>query len=223
MKKWLIFGISFLLLGCNAKAKVDMTKDTEKLSYSYGYIIGKDLLSRNPELNISALYQGFVDAKNNSPMISTEEMESTIIELSQKQAAIEQSKASEKNEQEAATFVENFKKNKGVRADKSGILIQEIKTGNGRKPKATDTVKVHYEGTLPNGQVFDSSIQRGEPISFPLNRVIQGWQIVLQEMPIGSKWKVVIPPQLAYGEQGAGGLIGPNATLIFDIELLDIQ
>jgi FKBP-type peptidyl-prolyl cis-trans isomerase FklB len=98
-----------------------------------------------------------------------------------------------------------------------------LKEGNGEKPKATDQVTVHYHGTLIDGTVFDSSVKRGQPATFPLNGVIKGWTEIVQMMPVGSKWKVVIPPELAYGENGAGGAIGPNETLVFEIELISIK
>ena len=105
----------------------------------------------------------------------------------------------------------------------SGLQYEIIKMGNGEKPNATDKVEVHYHGTLEDGMVFDSSVDRGETISFPLNRVIKGWTEGVQLMPVGSKFKFIIPPELAYGERGAGGVIPPNATLIFEVELFSIK
>jgi FKBP-type peptidyl-prolyl cis-trans isomerase len=114
-------------------------------------------------------------------------------------------------------------KREGVKTTASGLQYEVLKPGTGAKPAATDTVKVHYHGTLIDGAVFDSSVDRGEPISFPLNGVIKGWTEGVQLMPVGSKYKFVIPSELAYGERGAGGKIGPNATLIFEVELLAIE
>ena len=105
----------------------------------------------------------------------------------------------------------------------SGLMYQVITAGDGPKPSATDTVVTHYHGTLINGDVFDSSVDRGQPASFAVNRVIPGWTEALQLMGVGSKWKLVIPPDLAYGARGAGPKIGPNSTLIFEVELLEIQ
>ena len=121
-----------------------------------------------------------------------------------------------------AYLAENAKKD-GVKVTASGLQYEVIKEGTGKKPAATDTVSVHYEGTLINGQVFDSSIRRGQPVEFPLNRVIPGWTEGVQLMSVGSKYRFVIPSNLAYGEHGAGGAIGPNETLIFEVELLDIK
>ena len=123
---------------------------------------------------------------------------------------------------EGKTFLEENKKAEGVTELESGLQYQIITEGKGDKPKATDSVKCHYHGTLINGTVFDSSVDRGEPTTFPVSGVIAGWVEALQLMPIGSKWKLVVPSNLAYGEQGAGNLIGPHTTLIFEVELLEV-
>ena len=119
-------------------------------------------------------------------------------------------------------FLEENKKRPEVVSLESGLQYEVLVEGNGEKPGATDTVTCHYHGTLIDGRVFDSSVQRGQPASFPLNRVISGWTEALQLMPVGSKWKLYLPPHLAYGEQQAGALITPNSTLIFEVELLGI-
>lgn len=122
-----------------------------------------------------------------------------------------------------ADYLARHGKEAGVTTTASGLQYQVIKPGNGPRPKATDTVTVHYRGTLVNGQVFDSSYDRGQPISFPLNQVIPGWTEGVQLMPVGSHYRFVIPSALGYGAQGAGGVIGPNETLIFEVELLGIR
>jgi len=119
-------------------------------------------------------------------------------------------------------FLQQNAQNEGIHTTASGLQYQVLKEGNGPKPKVTDTVKCHYHGTLINGTVFDSSVQRGQPASFPLNRVISGWTEALQLMPVGSKWRLFLHPSLAYGDRQAGAAITPNSTLIFDVELLDI-
>ena len=124
------------------------------------------------------------------------------------------------NLEEGLTFLEENKKRLEVTALQSGLQYEVIKMGEGPKPGVMNTVTCHYHGMLIDGRVFDSSVQRGQPASFPLNRVISGWTEALQLMPIGSKWKLFLPPNLAYGEQQAGPLIGPNSTLIFEVELL---
>jgi len=111
----------------------------------------------------------------------------------------------------------------GVVTTESGLQYEVLVEGTGPKPQATDTVVTHYHGTLTDGTVFDSSVERGSPASFPVNRVIAGWTEALQMMGVGAKWRLVVPPELAYGERGAGGAIPPNATLVFEVELLEIQ
>ncbi|WP_370900486.1 FKBP-type peptidyl-prolyl cis-trans isomerase [Chryseobacterium gossypii] len=128
----------------------------------------------------------------------------------------------EKNLNEGKAFMEENGKKQGVITLPSGLQYEILTEGSGEKPKVTDTVKCHYHGTTIKGDVFDSSVNRGVPASFPLNRVIQGWTEALQLMPVGSKWKLVIPPHLAYGEQQISKEIGPNSTLIFEVELLGI-
>ncbi|TSA51572.1 MAG: FKBP-type peptidyl-prolyl cis-trans isomerase [Sphingobacteriales bacterium] len=129
----------------------------------------------------------------------------------------------EKNLKEGTEFLEQNKLKPGVATLESGLQYEIMVTGDGAKPRATDTVTCHYHGSLINGTVFDSSVQRGQSASFPLNRVISGWTEALQLMPVGSKWKLFLPPNLAYGEQQAGSHIGPNSTLIFEVELLGIK
>ncbi|GDX51878.1 hypothetical protein LBMAG27_09250 [Bacteroidota bacterium] len=129
----------------------------------------------------------------------------------------------EKNLKEGMEFLEQNKLKPGVVTLESGLQYEIMVTGDGQKPRATDTVTCHYHGSLINGTVFDSSVQRGQSASFPLNRVISGWTEALQLMPVGSKWKLFLPPNLAYGEQQAGSHIGPNSTLIFEVELLGIK
>jgi FKBP-type peptidyl-prolyl cis-trans isomerase FklB len=128
----------------------------------------------------------------------------------------------DKNKREGETFLVGNKTKEGVTTRPSGLQYQVLRSGTGASPKATDTVKVHYEGTLLDGKVFDSSIKRNEPAVFPVNGVIAGWTEAMQLMRVGDKWRLFIPSELAYGARGAGDLIGPNAVLIFDVELLDI-
>lgn len=133
-----------------------------------------------------------------------------------------------KNEKLAANlkvgedFLEQNKQREGVHTTPSGLQYEVLTEGNGPKPKATDKVKCHYHGTLIDGTIFDSSVQRGQPATFPLNMVIKGWTEALQLMPVGSKYRLFLHPSLAYGERQTGSVIGPNSTLIFDVELLDI-
>jgi FKBP-type peptidyl-prolyl cis-trans isomerase FklB len=123
---------------------------------------------------------------------------------------------------EGIQFLENNKKNNSVVTLESGLQYEILQEGNGPKPLATDSVTCHYHGTLIDGKVFDSSVQRGQPATFPLNRVISGWTEALQLMPVGSKWRLYLPPHLAYSDRQAGAMILPNSTLIFEVELLGI-
>ena len=134
-----------------------------------------------------------------------------------------QKELADKNLKDAEKFVEENKKKEGVITTASGLQYKIITKGNGKIPTAQDTVVAHYRGTLIDGTEFDNSFKRNEPATFPVSGVIKGWQEILQLMPVGSKWEVYIPPQLAYGEQGAGQVIPPNAALIFDIELISIK
>lgn len=127
-----------------------------------------------------------------------------------------------KNKAEGEAYLAANAKKDGVTVLASGMQYEVLKEGDGPKPKATDTVTTHYHGTLIDGRVFDSSVERGEPASFPVNGVIQGWVQALQMMPVGSKWRLHIPSQLAYGDRGAGQMIGPGTTLVFEVELLKI-
>ena len=139
------------------------------------------------------------------------------------QMETKQKAAGEKNLKDGEAYLAANTKKEGVKATKSGLQYKVLKEGKGKTPKATDSVKVHYHGTLIDGSVFDSSVERGEPISFPVGGVIAGWTEALQLMKEGDKWQLVIPSKLAYGEQGPGGKIGPNSTLIFDVELLAVE
>ena len=134
-----------------------------------------------------------------------------------------QKELADKNLKDAEKFLEENKKKEGVITTASGLQYKIITKGNGKIPTAQDTVVAHYRGTLIDGTEFDNSFKRNEPATFPVSGVIKGWQEILQLMPVGSKWEVYIPPQLAYGEQGAGQVIPPNAALIFDIELISIK
>ncbi|VAW74098.1 FKBP-type peptidyl-prolyl cis-trans isomerase FklB [hydrothermal vent metagenome] len=142
--------------------------------------------------------------------------------LSSSVIAVNMSVTASITEVAGSSFRNKNKARKGVVTLDNGIQYEILKKGTGPKPKITDRVTVHYHGTLITGKIFDSSVKRGQPATFPVSGVIKGWQIIVPMMPIGSKWKVVIPPELAYGNRGAGALIGPGTTLVFEIELLSV-
>ncbi len=171
------------------------------------------------EIDPAVLAKGIADAlAGGKPAMSEKDQQAAMMEL-QKDA---HSRAGEKNKKEGEEFLATNKKQEGVKTLASGLQYKVVKQGTGATPKATDVVTTHYRGTLINGNVFDSSYDRNEPAKFPVNKVIPGWTEALQLMKVGDKWRLYIPSDLAYGEKGAGGDIPPNATLIFDIELLDV-
>ena len=196
------------------------TEELDKVSYCFGLSIASNLLSSGVNtINTEA----FVDAirtvyAGQMPEIKPEEANQILQDYFNKLQNERGKAAKEAGEQ----FLNDNKSKEGVVTLESGLQYKVISTGNGAIPKSSDTVKCHYEGRLINGAVFDSSIRRGEPAEFPVNGVIAGWVEALQLMPVGSKWQIYIPSDLAYGPHGAGQAIGPNETLIFDIELLDI-
>ncbi|MBQ6725519.1 MAG: FKBP-type peptidyl-prolyl cis-trans isomerase [Bacteroidales bacterium] len=195
----------------------------DKKSYALGCDIGNNLKSMGlSTVDKESFAQGVIDAMNGSISLSQAEIQQQFALLN---AEIEAGakKAMSEELQKGREFLAANKKQEGVVETPSGLQYKVVKMGDGRKPKATDTVRVHYHGTLIDGTVFDSSVQRGEAIEFPLNHVITGWTEGLQLMPIGSKFIFFIPPQLAYGEQSPSPLIKPNSTLIFEVELLDVK
>ena len=238
MKKSLV-GIALMALltiACQGQAgeKVVLDTDAAKESYAIGYSIGEDFKQQGIEVDTRVLAKGMADAlAGGEAMLSEEERMAIFSTLQQrmmeKQQAMmaerekEMAASAEKNLTEGQAFLAENAKQEGVVTLDSGLQYQVLTKGKGAPPIATDEVKVHYHGTLVDGTVFDSSVERGEPVTFPVNGVIQGWVEALQLMPPGSKWKLFIPSDLAYGERGAGPVIGPNAVLIFEVELLEIN
>ncbi len=199
----------------------------EKVGYSFGYLMGKSNADAVKDLDVNTFLAGFKDGYGGKASALTEEqMKTTLLQYKQNQDAAEmkafEQKAKE-NADAAAKFLADNAKKEGVITTASGLQYQVLKQGSGKRPSATSKVTVHYEGRLMDGTVFDSSIDRGEPLTFSLNQVIAGWTEGLQLMQEGSKYRFVIPSNLAYGETGAGESIEPNSTLIFDVELLKIE
>ena len=193
----------------------------DKISYALGLSMGQNLMSSGVEsLNYADLAEGIKDVlEKQKPQISYQEAQQVLNTFFQE---LEQRVAGAAKEAGEKFLAENAKR-EGVKTTPSGLQYEVLEATIGQKPKATDKVKVHYEGTLTDGTVFDSSYKRGEPITFGLNQVIAGWTEGLQLMSIGSKYKLYIPYQLGYGAQGAGGSIPPYAALIFTVELLGIE
>ncbi|MBJ9722854.1 FKBP-type peptidyl-prolyl cis-trans isomerase [Acinetobacter calcoaceticus] len=198
----------------------------EQFSYSYGYLMGRNNTDALTDLNLDIFYQGLQEgAQKKSARLTDEEMAKAINEYKKTLEAkqlVEFQKLGQQNAQAGAAFLAENAKKSGVITTKSGLQYQVLKEGNGQKPKATSRVKVNYEGRLLDGTVFDSSIARNHPVEFQLSQVITGWTEGLQTMKEGGKTRFFIPANLAYGEVGAGDTIGPNNTLIFDIELLQV-
>lgn len=198
----------------------------EQFSYSYGYLMGRNNTDALTDLNLDIFYQGLQEgAQSKTARLTDEEMAKAINDYKKTLEAkqlVEFQKTGQLNTQAGTAFLADNAKKSGVITTKSGLQYQILKEGNGQKPKATSRVKVNYEGRLLDGTVFDSSIARNHPVEFQLSQVIAGWTEGLQTMKEGGKTRFFIPANLAYGEVGAGDTIGPNSTLIFDIELLQV-
>jgi len=194
---------------------------TDSLSYSLGVLVGNNLKSGGfSDINLEIFQQGLNSAmKGEKSMITTEKCQ----EIVQNYSKEKEMKMGSANRTAGEQYLAKNKLRKEVTTLPDGLQYEIMKAGDGAKPKDTDNVLVHYHGTLMDGTIFDSSVDRGEPIEFPLNGVIKGWTEVLQLMPVGSKWKVYIPYQLAYGDRSPGGSIQPYSMLIFEIELLAIK
>lgn len=222
--------------GTTAKKPVTTTKpkeittlkdQREKASYGIGLNLGASLRQQSVDVDPDIIAKGLRDGMSGAkPLITEEESRAAVVQL-QKDVRDQQEKerlaAGDKNKTEGVAFLAANKTKPGVVTLPDGLQYKILKEGSGDKPTATDSVTVNYRGTLLDGAEFDSSYKRGQPATFPVNRVIKGWTEALQLMPVGSKWELYIPSDLAYGAQGAGGDIAPNATLIFEVELLSIQ
>ena len=229
MKRLLITVLGVALLAGQACAgeKAVLKDEKDKVSYSIGLEIGNKLKSQAIDINADTLASGIKDALSGSkPLMTEKEIQETMTafqkEMMAKQA--EKTKAlAEKNKKEGDAFLAENKKKEGIKTTSSGLQYKVLKDGEGPMPKATDTVTVNYRGTLLDGTEFDSSYKHGEPATFPVNGVVPGWVEALQLMKVGSKFQLFIPSGLAYGERAAGQQIGPNSTLIFEVELFSIK
>lgn len=226
------FALCSLSLSCFAQEVVPLNtpagakKITDAASYGLGFDIGSNIASQGltAELITQADFlTGFMDAvAGKEPSVEMKEIQTAMQALAQKLEA-KAAEAAKTNLAKSNKFLEDNKKREGVQTTSSGLQYEVIKTGTGAVPTAKNTVSVHYEGKLISGKVFDSSIKRNEPATFGVTQVIPGWTEALQRMKVGDKWRLFIPPNLGYGERGAGGDIGPNEALIFEVELLEVK
>jgi FKBP-type peptidyl-prolyl cis-trans isomerase len=212
--------------GHDAKKITTLKTDADKLGYSLGVDIGRSFKKNEMDLNNNAFIQGFLDGVSNAdPLLTPDEIrtiqQAAIMEIRKKMSGKRQA-AAELNKKEGDVFLAENGKKKGVKTTFSGLQYEVLTEGHGPVPKNEDRVKVHYTGRLLDGTEFDSSSSRGAPATFEVKSVIPGFTEALLMMPVGSKWRVVIPSKLAYKDHGAGVKIGPNSTLIFDIELIAI-
>lgn len=217
----------FLTTSVIAAEKLELKSQKDKVSYAIGLDMGNSLKKNEIDVEPDVLVRGIKDALTGGKQLMTEqEIKETIVALQKDLQTKQQERIkaqSEKNKKEGEAFLAENKKKEGVVTLPSGLQYKILKKGSGKSPKATDTVTVNYRGTLIDGTEFDSSYKRGQPATFPVNGVIPGWTEALQLMKEGGKSQLFVPSNLAYGERGAPGTIGPNATLIFEVELISIN
>ncbi|MDH5485317.1 MAG: FKBP-type peptidyl-prolyl cis-trans isomerase [Gammaproteobacteria bacterium] len=222
-----LLGSMGLIASASTFAADSLTSVKDKASYSIGVNLGMQLSQQKDDIDVDKVINGLKDAyAGKKPKLSMEEMKTAIGALQenlQKKQQEQMKSAGDTNKKEGDAFLAANKKKEGVKTLASGLQYKVITEGKGETPRSEDTVVTHYRGNLINGQVFDSSYKRGQPATFPVTGVIKGWTEALQKMKVGSKWQLFIPSDLAYGDRGAGQVIGPNAVLIFEIELLEIK
>lgn len=237
MRRWaMAIGILFLTVSlCGAEEPSATTQAEEsafktlkeKVSYAIGMAFGRDTKAQGVELDPDVFIKGFKDTVAGAkPAMTDEEAQTTMTAFQAEMMAKKQEeakKAGEENKKLGDTFLAENKQKEGVKTTASGLQYKIVKEGDGKKPTAQDTVTVNYKGSFVDGKEFDSSYKRNQPAVFPVSGVIPGWTEALQLMKTGSKWEFVIPSNLAYGEAGAGGVIPPNATLVFEVELVSIN
>lgn len=222
-----LVGTALVLSGCNASktSNAALESDDQKASYGIGLDMGRSLKPAKSRLDMAAFQKGIADALADAdPALPDSVVQGALQRFSQsimETQRQERTALAQKNRTEGEAYLKENGARAGVTTTASGLQYEVLVQGNGPKPTASDQVRVHYKGTLIDGKEFDSSLG-AEPVVFPVGQVIPGFSEVLQLMPVGSKWRVVIPGNLGYGESGAGEDIGPNATLIFELELLEI-
>ncbi len=229
MKNSIIYGLVVVLAlsaSCQQSGKsVKLQSNIDSVSYAIGVLVGSNNLKQletapgGGEISKEVMASAFRAASMGEEAALTDEQANELVRKFFESAS---EREAQKALEEGNAFLETNKARAGVTTTESGLQYEVITAGTGALPVATDQVRVHYHGTLIDGKVFDSSVDRGEPVVFGVNQVIPGWTEALQLMPVGSKWKIYLPSNIAYGERGAGGDIGPNSVLIFEVELLEI-
>ena len=223
MKLKTLLILPVLLTSASLLNASELKTDKDKLSYIFGVQVGQGLRAEGVELEMDAFTAGIQDMlAGNEPQIGQATAEK-LVSAYQEKKQLEIAEISAKKQNESSTFLANNAKNDGFVVTASGLQYKIVEKGEGKSPTSEDKVIAHYTGKLLDGTVFDSSHDRGEPATFPVSGVIKGWQEVLPMMKEGGKWQIVVPANLAYGDRGVGNLIGPNETLIFDIELVSIS
>ncbi len=227
-KRWMAVAVGLGLAACQQGPKdVKLESQNDKVSYAIGLDIGRNFERQGLEVNPDIIAAGMRDALTKAePKMTDEEMRETMMAFRQEMIAKQTQKAEEAssgNKEAGQKFLEENKTKEGVKTTESGLQYKVLTEGKGKSPGAEDQVKVHYEGKLLDGTVFDSSYKRGEPAVFPVNGLIPGWTEALQLMKPGAKWELYIPADLAYGDRGAGPQIPPGSTLIFTTELIEVM
>jgi len=221
-----LVGTALLFSGCASDQKPQLKDENDRVNYSLGHQIGGDFKRQGVEVRPALVVKGIQDALSGAePLMTPEEMNKALMDLKKRIVTAqreERKQAAEDNLAKGKAFLEENAKKEGVETLPSGLQYKVIQEGSGATPEATDTVVVHYRGTLIDGTEFDSSYSRGNPATFRADRVIRGWTEALQMMKEGAKWQLFIPPDLGYGQGGAGAKIGPNSTLIFEVELISV-
>ncbi len=217
-----IAALCLMLLACqgNTQEKAQLKTQKDSVSYAIGHDIAKNLKKQSFDIDPDVLAKGLKDVMTSAkPALDDTQSQAAIMSYQKHMMDAE----GQKNKTAGDAFLAENKKKDGVITLPSGLQYKVEKMGTGKKPKAEETVSVHYIGKLIDGTEFDNSYKRGEPATFPCSGVVKGWTEALQLMPVGSKWTLYLPPDLAYGDRGAGQVIPPNATLIFEVELLSIK
>jgi FKBP-type peptidyl-prolyl cis-trans isomerase len=226
-QRWVILlGILLLASMANAQESTILKDRKDRISYSIGADIGKGLKNLPVGVNLDLVFKGIKDMLSETrPLMTEQEVRETMTVFQKEMAAWQQNRlkaTAEKNKKEGEVYLSENQKREGVVTLPSGLQYKVLKPGEGKTPTETDTVTVNYRGMLINGTEFDSSYRRGQPAAFPVKGVIAWWTEALKLMQEGAKWQLFIPPSLAYGERGSGSQIGPNATLIFEVELVSV-